>query len=393
MRKQYVATWIFLILILVTLVSYIPVECSYPVSVGAYYYVWYDGHWNTPGEPRDTVVDTPLLGYYSSQNETVIKQHLDWMKDIGLDFLIISWWGPNSYEDNSTKKVFETVKSYAGWMKLAIMVEGFNETFGPQGYNFTDIYNYLFETYIYPYNETYMEIDGRPLVCWFNFQNMTAVLPSNRDAIHNNTSVQARIVGQSDYCDWWFGTPWSGSADDKPTVYKDNEICVEPRYDDTHLGWGNHSYDVDYSQGLYDKEWSEALNYAEQGQVKLVTIYSWNEYHERSQIEPHITDGDYVLSVFARTRSYIDRIKSTEQTSSNPWPYLVVGILVGAILTWLYLRFRGRGSYIKEKIASERQTQKEEEEAQEASKDRSCRPLYFNLEIRPITHKNHGEIC
>jgi hypothetical protein len=40
-----------------------------------------------------------------------------------------------------------------------------------------------------------------------------------------------------------------------------------------------------------------------------VTIYSWNEHHERSQIEFHTDrNGNIVTSLFVRTRNYIDWI-------------------------------------------------------------------------------------
>jgi hypothetical protein len=157
------------------------------VMVGAYYYVWYaegngSRHWNDI--PQNTVIDEPTLRYYSSQNESVIKQHLDWMKYAGIDFLIVSWWGPNSYEDNSTKTLFHVAQTYAPSVRLAIMVEGFNDTLGPKAYNFTSIYEYLHQTYVEPYNSMYLRICDKPVICWFNFPNMT-ISTENRDKIRN----------------------------------------------------------------------------------------------------------------------------------------------------------------------------------------------------------------
>jgi len=318
-----------------------PHDGTAEVDVGVFYYVWYEEgnktrHWND--EICDTVVDLPVLDYYSSQNESTIKRHLDWMKDIGLDFLIISWWGKiggsceYSYEDNSTRIVFETVESYASsWMKLAIMVEGFNDTLGPDAYNFTAIYEYLRTTYIEPYSDIYMRLNNKPLVCWFNFQNMTIPV-ANREAIYGDSRVEARIVGHSNYVDWWFGIPCSVDSNTKPTIYMDNEICIEPRYDDQYLGrTENHTFDATYEQGIYDIEWNEVIKYAREGNVSLVTIYSWNEFHERSQIEPCYdktsshTEPDYLLKA---TKTYIHELKGLNQQNNNGWPELVIFGLV-----------------------------------------------------------------
>lgn len=81
---------------------------SKPVKVGVYYYVWYPHHWN--GTKEWTVVDVPILGYYASNNESIIKQHLDWFKYAGIDFGNISWWGPNSYEDNATTNIWDEIR-------------------------------------------------------------------------------------------------------------------------------------------------------------------------------------------------------------------------------------------------------------------------------------------
>jgi hypothetical protein len=312
------------------------------VIVGAYYYVWYHNgnlskHWNTPNVTVDTVIDLPVLDYYSSQNVTVIEQQLGWMKYAGLDFLIISWWGQGSYEDNSTKIVFDVVKNNASsWMKLVIMVEGFNDSLGADAYDFKTIYDYLNEQYLTPYNDIYLKINGKPLVCWFNFDNMTRNKPVNRDFIRSNASLagcEARIVGQSDYVDWWFGTPFQASSNMTITPMADNVVCVEPRYDETHLGRNAISlaFDMTYSFGLYDIEWNQVLDHTKDGRVKIVTIYSWNEYHERSQIEPNndstsmYYDSYYMLN---RTKSYIAQIRVIPEFS----PFLILPLFMTATL-------------------------------------------------------------
>ena len=78
-----------------------------PYLVGAYYYTWYYAtHWASTGfvgrhltEPLE-----PLLGEYVSDDPAVIAKHLTWSSDYGIDFLIISWSHPGSFADQTARK-------------------------------------------------------------------------------------------------------------------------------------------------------------------------------------------------------------------------------------------------------------------------------------------------
>jgi hypothetical protein len=293
------------------------------VKVGLYYYPWYaegngSRHWNSVAPPNDTkawtVVDTPVLGFYNSQNTTIIKQHLEWFKELGIDFLIVSWWGANSYEDNSTKFLFSTVMQNNYSISIAIMVEAYNWS---GIYHFKTIYDYIQDTYVSPYQNIYMKLNDFPLICFYNDKNMTDNT-TQRTAIYNDNRFATRIIGHNDYVDWWFGTPCSVNNSTLPILSRnDSMICIEPRYDDQFLGrTQNSTSNENLSEGLYDKQWNEALRLTGEGKVNYVTIYSWNEYHERSQIEPQQSkDGGYTFSPFYETKTFIDEIKSIEEPS------------------------------------------------------------------------------
>jgi hypothetical protein len=281
------------------------------VKVGFYYYAWYgDGfggrHWND--SVVGTVEDKPVLGYYSSQNTTIIRQHLDWFKELNISFLIISWWGPNSYEDNTTKIIFSMVKQYNYPIEIAIMVEAYNWS---GNYDAEAIYDYINNTYVAPYGNIYMKLNDLPLVCFFNDNiNMTRT-EENRTALLSVHGFSSRIVGQSSYVDWW-AWPLAGNAEaPDPILSRDGYVGILPSYDDTHLpNKTNTTYDINYTQGLYDDQWKKVLALENMtGEVNFVGIYSWNEYHERSEVEPHISpDGKVILLPFAETYSNIQMI-------------------------------------------------------------------------------------
>jgi hypothetical protein len=371
LKKQLIITALFLTIISCTVFLYIPVKCDSQVSVGAYYYVWYDEgsgnrHWNSTllGQSASlvwNVVDTPLLGYYSSQNTTLVKQHLDWMKELGIDFIIISWWGPNSYEDNATKIVFSTLNQTGYPIQAAVMVEPYDSA---NTYNFETICNYIYNTFASQYSDIYMKIEDKPLVCFHSDANMTGTETRRSDIYYSDARFTKRIVGCNSYVDWWYGMPSNTNNSIAPPLSpKDNMMCIEPRYDNFYInGTPTARYDIDYTDGPYDHEWDVTIQLAAQNKVNYVTLDSWNQYHERTQIEPHSTDGKYALSIFTKTKSYIDQIKSPQQQGSDPLPYIIVGLLIGVILTWLYYRQRSRESYIKQKTSEKPPSEKEQGE-------------------------------
>jgi len=66
---------------------------------GVYYYPWY---WSTDWEPIPPgwpgyfryylqPKQPPMLGYYNSYDRHAIRQHLEWMRSYGIDFMVIDW--------------------------------------------------------------------------------------------------------------------------------------------------------------------------------------------------------------------------------------------------------------------------------------------------------------
>lgn len=70
--------------------------------IWAFYYLWYREEW-TEAE----LLDNPVLGKYTSYNETVMENHIDWAKAAGIDGFIVSWWGPGSYTDENLQKFLQ----------------------------------------------------------------------------------------------------------------------------------------------------------------------------------------------------------------------------------------------------------------------------------------------
>ena len=88
--------WLVLVLLCILVVSavvaYLIIAPSPgKVNVGIFYYVWYgavDSDW---GAPKFVDYPVSVLGNYSSANSTVIEQQLVWIRDLGVDFVVVSW--------------------------------------------------------------------------------------------------------------------------------------------------------------------------------------------------------------------------------------------------------------------------------------------------------------
>jgi len=332
----------FLVLMLfIALISNFPItKAENDVEVGVYYYAWYPCHWNgTPPEPLPrtwwTVVDKPILGWYNSSDTDLIKAHLGMMHQIGITFVLISWWGVNSDEDNATKVIFEVAKDIAPLydIKLTISVEGCNES---GVYNFTYLHNYIYDTYAEPYNRIWMHLNDKPLLTWMETGNMTGTV-ENRAAIHSDSRFENRIIGWSSFVDWFAWFPYSNSESRTPRLSDlDGFTSIIPRYDETRLAEYREVYaDVDYTEGMYESQWKKVLEWIKQGKCHYVAIATWNDFTERSQIEPCFDATSFTPYPFYLadlTRHYIQLLNKNDSNVSGWWFVIVIAVLIIIIL-------------------------------------------------------------
>jgi glycoprotein endo-alpha-1,2-mannosidase len=109
-RRRYAAIWIlgFAGVVLAGwMATRFVMAPRLPYLVGAYYYTWYyDAHWaSTDYVGRHLPVPLePQLGEYLSDDPKVIDAHLKWASEYGIDFFIISWSHPGSFADLAARK-------------------------------------------------------------------------------------------------------------------------------------------------------------------------------------------------------------------------------------------------------------------------------------------------
>ncbi len=302
--------------VLIALGSFIPVgfsqipyvTLSNKAEVGIFYYVWW---WTSGSTSWDySVVDKPVLNFYDSNNSTVISEQLAEIEALGIDFVIVSWWGTQDefgrFTDMAAKQVFQVASNSQTKLKFAVLVEPFDIT--DKVYDYSAIYNQIYDDFFLPYRSLYHYEDGKPLIGFYNDPGSPPTLTSEN--MPSDSRFTRRIIGEEPYTQWMY-------LDLVRHVVREGEVSVTPRYDESRLADRALGLKIDprLVRGVYDYEWQKAIQLYQQNQVKTILISSWNEYYERTEIEPHFdataTNGDpYFL--YNKTKSYISELRQVE---------------------------------------------------------------------------------
>jgi hypothetical protein len=309
------------------------------IPVGAVLYLWYGNAttgkgglsspgWNSTGCPGGgAVVDKPDQGYYVSDSNQTFKAQIEEMQSTGISFAVVSWWGPFTQGEagainKATHDLFSYLEATNSTFKVAIMVDAFPGTCNPPlpSVPMSKVYNYVYSDFAGPFKHWYFDWQDKPLLMTFN-----PVAP-----LYNDTRFTSRMIGNyacepAETCAshslnqrlnwiWWeaparyfqsqAGAVNATNDEGQPVISLDGEVTIVPRidsyYNQPYQDGAYLRFDANLSLGLYQEQWSYVLNHS--ASVKLVLIYGWNEYHERTSIEPHI-DGstmvqyDYLLNL------------------------------------------------------------------------------------------------
>ena len=308
---------------------------SRDIPVGAFLYLWYGNStshqgglgspgWNSSSSPGGgAVVDDPVDGYYISDSNQTFSWQISQMLNAGLDFAIVSWWGPFTTGESgainkATHDLFQYLEAARSTFQIAIIVDSYLPTQNQTTSTFQSLYNYVNDEFVTPYSQSYFNFEGKPLLLFFN-----PLYPT-----YLNSSFTVRTIGnRPNPVNWTFwdapsqyfvgenGPHVNASYDEgNPVISSDGEVTLVPRIDSYYYATFGYSdsylrFDPNLSMGLYQEQWSFVLDHSRN--VSLVLIYSWNEYHERSSIEPHYDYTNSSVSPFYLTnltKGYIDQL-------------------------------------------------------------------------------------
>jgi Glycosyl hydrolase family 99 len=276
-----------------------------PVPVFAYYYIWYDkSSWDR------AKIDTPLLGNYSSDDITVMRQHIQEAMAAGINGFIVSW--------KSTEVLNRRLKQLADIaqeenFKLAIIYQGldFNRDPLPVKQVASD-FDYFIQNFA---SLPAFQIYSKPLVIWsgtwkFSTQDIDQVTKSRRGnllilASERNivgyTRLESMVDGDAYYWSSVNPATYSGyqSKLDQmgELVHKNDGLWIAPAAPgfDARLIGG--STTVDRNNG---NTFRTEINTAMASSPDLLGIISWNEFSENSYIEPSQKFNSIYLNILSQ---------------------------------------------------------------------------------------------
>lgn len=266
----------------------VPASARAGVRVSAFYYVWYgtpaaDGayqHWSQHGHrPPDDIASSyyPAAGIYSSSDSLVIGAQMDELRAAHVDEVAVSWWGRGSAEDKRLPLVLAAARAdglsvaahlepYAGRSVASTVADvAYLRTLGIRTF------------YVY-------RPDDLSSGDWLLAQ-------PGLHAGHSTLFAQTALVG------WAASAGFDGVYTYDIVVYgadKFRRLCAEahkrgltcapsvgPGYD-ARRGSGDPKIKPRRDGATYDSMWKLAIAAG----ADRVTITSFNEWHEGTQIEP-----------------------------------------------------------------------------------------------------------
>jgi glycoprotein endo-alpha-1,2-mannosidase len=290
---------------------------SSPRSVGIFYYAWYgtparDGawqHWNQNGRtpPADLASSGyPSRGPYSSSDPEIIAAQMREIANAGIDTVIVSWWGVGSVEDARLPLVAEAARQER--LRLAIHVEPYvGRTPASVAADIARLRPLGFRDF-YVYDSSTADDAG-----W------AAALARVAGArVFANTSLVGKALRGRFQGIYTYDVLVNGGASFRRVCKQAQAtglLCAPS------VGPGFHARRAtpvtairDRRDGsVYDRSWASAVAAA----APMVTITSYNEWHEGTQIEPATLlegyasyEGAYGLRGTAAETAYLDRTRA-----------------------------------------------------------------------------------
>ncbi|MDQ3379036.1 MAG: hypothetical protein M3546_01770 [Actinomycetota bacterium] len=277
-----------------------------------FYYPWYstptrDGRWAHWYVEREgtSVLSTPYFpsrGLYSSSNARIVAAQMREIAAAGVTTVVVSWWGAGSPEDDRLPLVAEAARRQG--LEIAVHLEPYRGRTPDQ--TAADIVRLqatgVTEFYLY-------DADRDPAAAWAD------ALADLEDArIFGNTTLVGRAKASGfDGLYTYDVVTWTGSTFRRlcTQAHRVGLLCapsVGPGYD-ARLATSDRMVKPRLHGSTYDRMWKTALK----ADADLITITSYNEWQEGTQIEPAQAqverpgyEGAWGRHGLAARRAYLD---------------------------------------------------------------------------------------
>ena len=274
---------------------------------------YYGDYYEPPGK-----IATPLfpqLGLYSSHDITTLRYHCNQMKSIGIDSIILQWWGINKseeiventegYSDKTFSLLLNIVKEYD--LKVGIQIQPYTDR-NEESIN-NDI-KYILEKY--SNHESYLKLNSKPVIIIYEphgienifniskqFNLKTFLIATIVEREHIGVALEDGFEGIFTFFASEAFT-WSSNVSNWKKISNEcNERNllfipgVSPGYNDEKINhWARGSKRNRDGGSYYDRMW----NFAIKSNSNIIIINSFNNWFDGSMIEPAISRENYKFS-------------------------------------------------------------------------------------------------
>ncbi|MEW2549108.1 glycoside hydrolase family 99 protein [Streptomyces sp. NPDC047002] len=308
-------------------------------DVHIFYYPWYGSpkangsyrHWPQGNlTPPDGISSNfyPVLGAYDSGDSAVVAQHMAWLRQAGTGVLVTSWWGRGSYEDQRVPLLLDRAAGQG--LKVAFHIEPYT---GRTAASVAADVRYL--TGAYGGHAAYFRDAAHgDRGAFYVFQSLDIADWSPIEQLKSDAIVLTQTTDVSKAAHFGGMYTYDGIAAARlPDWSGVDRFCranglvwspsFGPGYLDDRAVPGNTTPTVERADGTtYDAVWQHAITSGDGGAApEWVSITSFNEWHEGSQIEPatgtpptspvtyQTYEGAYGRTGAAATTAYLDRTR------------------------------------------------------------------------------------
>ncbi|MCP4256508.1 MAG: hypothetical protein GY774_03155 [Planctomycetes bacterium] len=355
-------------------------------NIHTFYYPWYGNpqtdnsfyHWNhhqsvKKGEAKsypggdDIGADFyPKLGCYSSNSNDDLNAHMQMLRRAQVGVISTSWWGKDSYTDKAVPRLLDVAEKHD--IKVCFHIEPFP---GRNAQTTRDAIVYIINKYgSHPAFYRHGKDNPHPMFYIYDSyltpaeQWKTVLSPDGSQTIRN-TRYDSVVIGlwvkeheqafmTEGHFDGYYtyfatdGFTYGSTIENWPKLaewaQQDNKLfipSVGPGYVDLRIRPWNNVNTRDRGNGAYyDREFVAAIAV----RPEIVSITSFNEWHEGTQIEPAVSKEipnfkyrdykpHYPEYYLDRTSYWISRFVSQQASQSTKYMIIVTG---GELLSGIY---------------------------------------------------------
>jgi glycoprotein endo-alpha-1,2-mannosidase len=300
-------------------------------QVLAFYYGWYGHpqsggpmvHWSGVDEAAKRIGNSthfPALGVYDSHDQKLIDQHFRWAKDAGITGFIVTWWRQRDFHDQGMPLLLDAARRFG--LHITIYFEDVKPRDAPTPESATEDILYVLEHY--GRDPAWLKVNGKPVLFVYGravgqlkvegWRSVIALVNQRYaggaliigdrispeaaqvfDGIHTYNPTGSTARKSVEEIRTWARATFPKWID---TAGNDRIACVTliAGYDDGKLGRKEPRPITERHEGeTYRAMWQEAIA----ANPDWVLICSFNEWHEGSEIEPSVENGERELKITA----------------------------------------------------------------------------------------------